>query len=120
MGSDLGEPRAEVSVSCCDANGAGCTGVDTSVAVSKDCGRTFVPPTRDTFMLGREGSAKERANEEKDGKVEVEVPDSCDEESCFGGGMGGGWPSAFAQASRALCSSWCANGSNVSRMSAGT
>lgn len=63
-------------------------------------------------MLGREGSAKERANEEKEGNVEVEVepeaPDSrsCGRGSCFGGGMGGGgWPSAFAQASRALCSS---------------
>ena len=101
-----------------------------SVADSKDCGRGAlvvpvvpvpvpVPATRDMFMLGREGSAKERANEEKEGNVEVEVepeeevPDSpsCGREgSCFdgsigGGGRGGGWPSAFAQASRALCSS---------------
>jgi hypothetical protein len=64
------------------------------------------------FMLAREGSAKERANEEKEGNVEVEVvepevPDSRSRgrESCFDGGIGGGWPSAFAQASRALCSS---------------
>ena len=83
-----------------------------SVAVSKDCGRALVPvpvpTTRD--MLGREGSAKERANEEREGNVEVEleVPDSRFRgrgSSCFGGELGGGWPSAFAQASRALCSS---------------
>ena len=96
-----------------------------SVAVSKDCGRALVPATRDMFMLGSEGSANERANEENDGKdeVEVELPDSrgggggcsC---SCLGGGIGGGCPSAFDQASRALCSSWCASGSNASRMSA--
>jgi hypothetical protein len=88
-----------------------------SVAVSRDCGRALVvvPATRDMFMLGREGSAKERANEEKEGNVEVEVepePEVSDSPSrgrggsCFGGGIGGGgWPSAFAQASRALCSS---------------
>ena len=86
-----------------------------SVAVSKDCGRVLVvpvpvpvPATRDMFMLGREGSAKERANEEKEGNVDVDVePDVPDSPwSCFGGGIGGGggWPSAFAQASRALCS----------------
>lgn len=92
-----------------------------SVAVSIDCGRAPlvvpvaapVPVTREMFMLGREGSAKERANEEKEGNVELEVepevPDSRSgsrgRESCIGGGIGGGWPSAFAQASRALCSS---------------
>jgi hypothetical protein len=94
------------------------------VAVSKDCGRALVPATRDIFMLGRDGSANERANEEKEGKVEVEaveaaeVPDSCGGRggSCFGG-VGGGWASAFAQASRALFSSYCTSGSNVSRMS---
>ena len=99
-----------------------------SVAVSNDCGRALVPATRDMFMLGSEGSANERANEENDGKAEVEVevevvelPDSRDGGcscSCLGGGMGGGCPSAFDQASRALCSSWCASGSNASRMSA--
>jgi hypothetical protein len=110
----LGDPRAVISVSCCDKNAAACTGVDMSVAVSRDCGRVLVvPATRDMFMLGREGSAKERAKEEKEGNVEVEVepevPDSPSRGgggSCFGGGIdGGGWPSAFAQASRALCSS---------------
>jgi hypothetical protein len=99
-------------------------GEDMSVAVSKDCGRAPlvvvpdpdppVPATRDIFMLVREGSAKERANEEKEGNVDVEVevvepdvPDSRSRggESCFDGAIGGGWPSAFAQASRALCSS---------------
>lgn len=99
-----------------------------SVAVSKDCGRAAlvpvpVPATRDIFILGSEGSAKERANEEKEGKDEAADPDevSCGGGSCFfGGGRGGGCPSAFAQASRALCSSWCASGSNVSRVSACT
>jgi len=46
------------------------------------------------FMLGREGSAKERANEEKEGKVEVDaaaVPVSGGGASCFGcDGCGGG------------------------------
>ena len=44
------------------------------------------------FMLGSEGSAKERANEEKDGKLEdVPAADSRGGgRSCFGGG-GGGW-----------------------------
>ena len=88
------------------------------VAVSKDCGRDLVPATKDMFMLGRDGSAKERANDEKEGKVDV--PDGgCG--SCLGGmGGGGGCPSAFDQASRALCSSWCASGSNASRMSVST
>ncbi len=41
-----------------------------TVAISRDGRRPLVPPTRDMLMLGREGSAKERANEEKEGKVE--------------------------------------------------
>jgi len=61
--------------------------------VSIDCGRAArVPATRDMFMLGSEGSAKERAKEEKEGKLEDEA--AADSRggggSCFGGG-GGGW-----------------------------
>jgi len=40
------------------------------------------------LTLGMEGSAKERANEEKEGKVEDEDEaflDSCGTGSCFGG-----------------------------------
>jgi hypothetical protein len=77
-------------------------------AVSIDCGRDLVPATSDMFMLGREGSTKERASEENEGKDEDEAgPDSCGGAwgSRCGGAGGGGWPSAFAQASRALCSS---------------
>ena len=62
--------------------------------MSIDCGRDDrVPATRDMFMLGSEGSAKERANEEKEGKLE-DVAAAADSRggggSCFGGG-GGGW-----------------------------
>ena len=112
MGSILGDPRFDIWASCCAANDTGCTGVFTTVAMSRDCGRPLVPATRDMLTLGREGRAKERASEEKEGKVEVEVeaeaewfPDSCGTGSCFGGGTGKGCPSALAQASRALCSS---------------
>jgi hypothetical protein len=107
----LGDPRAETSVSYCDSNVTGWTGVVMSVAVSNDCGRALVPATRDMFILGREGSAKERANEEKEGKDEDGAEDEVVSVSrggafCFGGdGSGGGWPSALAQASRARCSS---------------
>jgi hypothetical protein len=56
--------------------------------VSIDCGRDArVPATRDMFMLGSEGSAKERANEEKEGKLEDVA--AADSGSCFGGGAGG-------------------------------
>jgi hypothetical protein len=59
-------------------------------AVSRDCGRTLDPATRDMFMLGKEGSAKERAKEEKEGKLEdVAAPDSCGGASCLGGTGGG-------------------------------
>ena len=91
-GSVLGDPRASTSASSCDANVAdGFTGVCTSTAVSIDCGRDArVPATRDMFMLGSEGSAKERANEEKEGKLEdVAAADSGGGGSCFGGGAGG-------------------------------
>lgn len=95
-GSVLGDPRASTSASSCDANVAdGFTGVCTSTAVSIDCGRDArVPATRDMFMLGSEGSAKERANEEKEGKLEdvaaaAAAADSGGGGSCFGGGAGG-------------------------------
>lgn len=61
-------------------------------AVSRDCGRALDPATRDMFMLGKEGSAKERAKEEKEGKLEdVAPPGSCGggRSSCFGGTGGG-------------------------------
>lgn len=114
--SILGDPRFEITASCCAANDTGCTGVRTIVAVSIDCGRPLVPATRDMLTLGREGRAKERANEEKEGKLDG-FPGTCGTGSCFGG-TGKGWPSALAQASRALCSSWCSNGSNAFRISA--
>lgn len=62
--------------------------------MSIDCGRDArVPATRDMFMLGSEGSAKERANEEKEGKLEdvaaAAAADSGGGGSCFGGGAGG-------------------------------
>ena len=59
-------------------------------AVSKDCGRDLEPATRDMFMLGREGSAKERAKEEKEVKLEDAAgSDSRCGASCFGGRGGG-------------------------------
>jgi hypothetical protein len=93
--SIFGDPRAAIIASfCCDANIAECTGVGMRTAVSKDCGRALVPATKDMFMLGREGSAKERAKVEKEGKLEDVVgSDSCGGGSCFagtGGGAGAG------------------------------